>query len=60
MVVVAALILATDWKTIGTSVFNFAKIAPDVPAHLLGGPEDTLIYTALGFIVGLSGGLFWP
>jgi polar amino acid transport system permease protein len=57
VVALAALILATDWKTIGTSVFNFAKIGPMFPDIFLVGLKNTLIYTALGFIVGLSGGL---
>src|SRR4029079_7183296 len=53
----AALILATDWKTIGTSVFNFGKIGPMFPDIFLSGLKNTLIYTALGFVLGLSGGL---
>ncbi len=40
-----------------TSVFNFAKIGPMFPDIFLVGLKNTLIYTALGFIVGLSGGL---
>ena len=57
VVVLAAVILAVDWKTVGNSVFNFAKIGPMFPGIFLIGLKNTLIYTALGFIVGLSGGL---
>jgi polar amino acid transport system permease protein len=57
VVVLAAVILAVDWKTIGTSVFNFAKIGPMFPDIFLVGLKNTLIYTALAFVVGLSGGL---
>jgi polar amino acid transport system permease protein len=57
VVAVIALILATDWETISNSVFNFAKIGPMFPDIILVGLKNTLIYTALGFIVGLSGGL---
>jgi polar amino acid transport system permease protein len=57
IVAVAALILATDWKTIGASVFNFGKIGPMFPDIFLVGLKNTLVYTFLGFIVGLSGGL---
>lgn len=57
VVAVAAVIIAVDWKTVGTSVFNFAKIGPMFPDIFLVGLKNTLIYTALGFIVGLSGGL---
>lgn len=57
VVAVAALILAVDWKTVGNSVFNFAKIGPMFPDIFLIGLKNTLIYTALAFVVGLSGGL---
>ena len=57
VVAMVALILATDWETISTSVFNFGKIGPMFPDIILVGLKNTLIYTALGFIVGLSGGL---
>lgn len=57
IVAVAALVLATDWKTIGNSVFNFGKIGPMFPDIFLVGLKNTLIYTFLGFVVGLSGGL---
>jgi polar amino acid transport system permease protein len=57
IVAVAALILATDWETIGASVFNFGKIGPMFPNIFLVGLTNTLVYTFLGFIVGLSGGL---
>ena len=57
VVAVAALVLAIDWKTVGNSVFNFAKIGPMFPDIFLVGLKNTLIYTALGFVVGLSGGL---
>ena len=57
VVAMAALILATDWETIGNSVFNFAKIGPIFPDIFVTGLTNTLLYTALGFIVGLSGGL---
>jgi polar amino acid transport system permease protein len=57
VVAIAALILATDWKTIGNSVFNFPKIGPMFPGIFMTGLVNTLIYTALGFVVGLSGGL---
>lgn len=56
-VAVAALVLATDWKTIGNSVLNFGKIGPMFPDIFLVGLKNTLIYTFLGFVVGLSGGL---
>ncbi|BAS10481.1 glutamate/aspartate transport system permease protein GltK [Arthrobacter sp. Hiyo4] len=57
IVAMAALVLATDWKTIGNSVFNFGKIGPMFPDIFLVGLKNTLIYTFLGFVVGLSGGL---
>ena len=57
VVAVIALILATDWETISNSVFNFAKIGPMFPDIFLVGLKNTLIYTFLGFVVGLSGGL---
>ncbi|MGO4247901.1 amino acid ABC transporter permease [Paenarthrobacter sp. RAF54_2] len=57
VVAVAAVILAVDWKTVGNSVFNFAKIGPMFPDIFLIGLKNTLIYTALAFVVGLSGGL---
>ncbi|XAS71193.1 amino acid ABC transporter permease [Micrococcaceae bacterium Sec5.1] len=57
VVAVAALILAVDWKTVGNSVFNFAKIGPMFPDIFLIGLKNTLIYTALAFVLGLSGGL---
>ncbi|MFY9635020.1 MAG: amino acid ABC transporter permease, partial [Cellulosimicrobium cellulans] len=57
VVAVAALVLAIDWKTVGNSVFNFAKIGPMFPDIFLVGLKNTLIYTFLGFVVGLSGGL---
>ncbi|MEO5781542.1 amino acid ABC transporter permease [Arthrobacter oryzae] len=55
--VIVAVVLATDWQTVGTSVFNFGKIAPMFPDIILVGLKNTLIYTALAFVVGLSGGL---
>jgi polar amino acid transport system permease protein len=57
VVAVAAMLLATDWKTIANSVFNFGKIGPLFPGIITTGLVNTLIYTALGFALGLSGGL---
>jgi polar amino acid transport system permease protein len=57
VVVLAALVLAVDWKTVSENVFNFAKIGPMFPGIFLVGLKNTLIYTALAFVVGLSGGL---
>ena len=57
VVATAALILATDWRAVGNSVFNFGKIGPLFPDIFISGLKNTLIYTFLGFILGLSGGL---
>lgn len=55
--VIAAILLAMDWETLGTSVFNFAAIGPMFPDVILVGLGNTLLYTVTSFIVGLIGGI---
>ena len=47
VVAIAALILATDWETIGNSVFNFGKIGPMFPGIFVTGLTNTLIYAVV-------------
>ena len=57
MAVIATILLAMDWETLGTSVFNFAAIGPMFPDVILVGLGNTLLYTVTSFIVGLIGGI---
>lgn len=57
VVILAALIFSIDWPVIFRSFFNFERIGPMFPDLILVGLKNTLIYTVLGFIFGLTGGL---
>ena len=53
---VAALAMA-DWKTLSTRVFNLDVAAQQFPDIITVALKNTLLYTVLGFSLGLSGGL---
>lgn len=56
-VIALAAILLADWKTLSQQVFNLDVAAQQFPNVITVALKNTLLYTALGFIVGLSGGL---
>lgn len=51
------LVLVADWNTLGRQVFNPEIIAEQFPQIITVALKNTIIYTFLGFIVGLSGGI---
>ena len=56
-VIALAAILLADWKTLSQQVFNLDVAAKQFPDVITVALKNTLLYTALGFVVGLSGGL---
>ena len=56
-VIALAAILLADWKTLSQQVFNLDVAAQQFPDVITVALKNTLLYTALGFAVGLSGGL---
>ena len=56
-VIALAAILLADWKTLSQQVFNLDVAAKQFPDVITVALKNTLLYTTLGFIVGLSGGL---
>jgi len=56
VIAIIALALA-DWDTLTKQVFNLDIAAKQFPGIITVALKNTLIYTALGFAVGLSGGL---
>ena len=56
-VIALAAILLADWKTLSQQVFNLDVAAQQFPDVITVALKNTLLYTTLGFIVGLSGGL---
>lgn len=56
-VIALAAILLADWKTLSQQVFNLDVAAQQFPNVITVALKNTLLYTTLGFIVGLSGGL---
>lgn len=56
-VLALALIVVADWGTLVEKVFNPEIIANQFPGVLTVALKNTLIYTVLGFIVGLAGGI---
>lgn len=56
-VIALAAILLADWKTLSQQVFNLDVAAAQFPDVITVALKNTLLYTTLGFIVGLSGGL---
>ena len=56
VIAIIALALA-DWDTLTKQVFNLDIAAKQCPGIITVALKNTLIYTALGFAVGLSGGL---
>ena len=56
-VIALATILLADWKTLSQQVFNLDVAAKQFPDVITVALKNTLLYTALGFVVGLSGGL---
>ena len=58
LAVIAIIALAmADWNTLTKQVFNLDIAAKQFPGIITVALKNTLIYTALGFAVGLSGGL---
>lgn len=57
VVVAAVLVVVMDWQAIATSFFDVERIGPMFPDILLVGLKNTLAYTAVGFLLGLLGGL---
>ena len=58
LAVIAVLIIAlADWKTLSSQVFNLEVAQKQFPNVITVALKNTLIYTALGFAVGLSLGL---
>lgn len=57
VVAIVVIALLMDWDRLGTSVFNFAAVAPMFPDIILVGLGNTLLYTVSSFIVGLLGGM---
>ncbi|GAB3184785.1 amino acid ABC transporter permease [Nesterenkonia halophila] len=57
VVAVAVLAVVMDWQAIATSFFDVERIGPMFPDILLVGLKNTLAYTAVGFLLGLLGGL---
>lgn len=55
--VVAVLAVVVDWQAIATSFFDVERIGPMFPDILAVGLKNTLAYTAVGFLLGLLGGL---
>lgn len=56
-VLALALIVVADWGTLVEKAFNPEIIANQFPGVLTVALKNTLIYTVLGFIVGLAGGI---
>ena len=56
VIAIIALVMA-DWNTLTKQVFNLDIAAKQFPGIITVALKNTLIYTALGFAVGLSGGL---
>ncbi|MBM7051916.1 amino acid ABC transporter permease [Rothia sp. ZJ1223] len=56
-VLALVLILVADWQTLSRAVFNPEIIAQQFPQVITVALKNTLIYTLLGFIVGLTGGI---
>ena len=54
---VVLFILFADWAAIGKAFFNWDVAVAQFPAVITLALKNTLIYTALSFVVGLSGGL---
>ncbi|WP_010525300.1 amino acid ABC transporter permease [Nesterenkonia sp. F] len=57
VVAVAVLAVVMDWQAIATSFFDVERIGPMFPDILVVGLKNTLAYTAVGFLLGLLGGL---
>lgn len=55
--VVIALILIADWQTLFSRALNPAVAAEQFPQIITVALKNTLLYTVLGFIVGMSGGI---
>lgn len=49
--------LAVDWKQIATSFFSFDKVAGMFPGIIVTGLKNTITYTAVAFLFGLTLGL---
>ena len=54
---VVLFILFADWASIGKAFFNWDSAVKQFPEIITLALKNTLIYTALSFVVGLSGGL---
>ncbi|MDO5751140.1 MAG: amino acid ABC transporter permease [Rothia sp. (in: high G+C Gram-positive bacteria)] len=57
VIALLAAIAMADWKTLSTRVFNLDVAAQQFPEIITVALKNTLLYTVLGFSVGLSGGL---
>ena len=56
-VIAVLIIVLADWKTLSSQVFNLEVAQKQFPNVITVALKNTLIYTALGFAVGLSLGL---
>lgn len=54
LAVIVALVLVADWQTLYRQVFNPEIIAAQFPKVITTAFKNTLIYTALGFVLGLT------
>ncbi|MDR8019771.1 amino acid ABC transporter permease [Nesterenkonia aerolata] len=57
LAVVIALAVIIDWGSIGENFFDIAAVAPMFPEILTVGLVNTVQYTAVGFVLGLVGGM---
>lgn len=57
VVIVIALVFIADWNTLITRALNPAVMAQQFPEIITVALKNTLIYTALGFVAGMSGGI---
>jgi polar amino acid transport system permease protein len=57
VIVIVVLVIAADWGTIGHAFFNLDAAAKQFPDIITTALVNTIIYTALGFTLGLGLGL---